>query len=37
MQFWVKGRATGGIGAKIKITYILLETNIPIFHYSIIP
>jgi hypothetical protein len=36
MQCWVNGPATGGIGDKIKMPYILLETNIPAFHHSII-
>jgi len=37
MQCWVNGPATDGIGDKIKMAYILLETNIPTFHHSIIP
>jgi hypothetical protein len=37
MQCWSNGPATGGIDDKIKIANILLETNIPAFHYSIIP
>jgi len=37
MQCWVNGPATDGIGYKIKMAYILLETNIPMFHHSIIP
>jgi len=37
MQCWVNGPATGGIGDKIKMAYILFETNIPAFHHSIIP
>jgi hypothetical protein len=35
MQCWSNGPATGGIDDKIKIANILLETNIPAFHYSI--
>jgi hypothetical protein len=37
MQFWVNGSAKGGIDDKIKRTNILLKTNIPSFHHSIIP
>jgi len=36
MKCWVNGSATDGIGAKIKMADILLETNIPAFHNSII-
>jgi len=31
MQCWVNGPATDGIGDKIKMAYVLLETNIPAF------
>ncbi len=31
------GPATGGIDDKIKMTNILLKTNSPAFHHSIIP
>jgi len=34
MQCWVNGPATDGIGDKIKMAYILLETNIPTFSPS---
>jgi hypothetical protein len=37
MQCWANGPATEGIGDKIKIAYILLRTNFPEFHHSIIP
>jgi hypothetical protein len=37
MQCWVDGPATDGIDGKIKMAYILLKTNIPAFHHSIIP
>jgi len=37
MKCWVNGSATDGSGDKIKMAYILLETNIPAFHHSIIP
>jgi hypothetical protein len=37
MQCWINGPATGGIDDKIKMAIILLKTNIPAFHYSIIP
>jgi hypothetical protein len=37
MQCWINGPATGGIDDKIKMAIILLETNIPAFHHSIIP
>jgi hypothetical protein len=37
MPCWVNGPATDGIDDKIKMAYILLETNIPAFHHSIIP
>ena len=37
MQCWVNGPVTDGIGDKIIMAYILLETNIPAFHHSIIP
>jgi hypothetical protein len=37
MQYWINGPATGGIDDKIKMVNILLKTNIPSFHHSIIP
>jgi hypothetical protein len=37
MQCWINGSATGGIDDKIKMVNILLKTNIPSFHPSIIP
>jgi hypothetical protein len=37
MQCWMNGPATGGIDDKIKMAIILLKTNIPSFHHSIIP
>ncbi len=37
MQCWINGPATGGIDDKIKMVNILLKTNIPSFHHSIIP
>jgi hypothetical protein len=37
MQCWINGPATGGIDDKIKMVNILLKTNIPAFHPSIIP
>jgi hypothetical protein len=37
MQCWINGPATGGIDDKIKMAIILLKTNIPAFHHSIIP
>jgi hypothetical protein len=37
MQYWINGPSTGGIDDKIKMTKILLNTNIPSFHHSIIP
>jgi hypothetical protein len=37
MQCWINGPATGGIGDKIKMANILLKTNFPSFHPSIIP
>jgi hypothetical protein len=37
MQCWINGPATGGIDDKIKMVNILLKSNIPSFHYSIIP
>jgi len=36
MQCWINGPA-GGIDDKIKMANILLKTNIPSFHHSIIP
>ena len=37
MQCWINGPATGGIDDKLKMVNILLKTNIPSFHPSIIP
>jgi hypothetical protein len=37
MQCWINVPATDGINDKIKMAYILLKTNIPVFHHSIIP
>ncbi len=37
MQCWINGPATDGIDDKNKMAYILLKTNIPAFHHSIIP
>jgi len=37
MQCLINGPATGGIDDKIKMVKILLKTNIPSFHPSIIP
>jgi len=37
MQYWINDPATGGIDDKIKMDNILLKTNIPSFHHSIIP
>ena len=37
MQCWINGPATGGIDDKIKMVNILLKTNIPSLHPSIIP
>jgi hypothetical protein len=37
MQCWINGPATGGIDGKIIMANILLKTNIPSFHHSIIP
>ena len=37
MQCWINGPATGGIDDKIRMAIILLKTNIPAFHHSIIP
>jgi hypothetical protein len=37
MQCLINGPATGGIDDKIKMVNILLKTNIPSFHPSIIP
>jgi len=37
MQCWINDLATGGIDDKIKMAIILLKTNIPVFHHSIIP
>jgi hypothetical protein len=35
MQYWVNGKIY--VDDKIKIANILLKTNLPVFHYSIIP
>jgi len=37
MQCWINGSATGGSDDNIKMVNILLKTNIPSFHPSIIP
>jgi hypothetical protein len=37
MQCWINGPFIGGIDDKIKMAIILLKTNIPAFHHSIIP
>ena len=37
MQCWVNGPAIDGVNEKIKMANILLKTNIPSFHRSIIP
>ena len=37
MQCWINVPATDGIDDKTKMAYILLKTNIPVFHHSIIP
>jgi len=37
MQSWMNGPANCGIDDKIKMANILLKTNIPTFHHSIIP
>ncbi len=37
MQCWIIGPTTGGIEDKIKMVSLLLKTNIPSFHHSIIP
>jgi len=37
MQCWIDGSASGGIDGNIKMAIILLKTNIPAFHHSIIP
>ena len=35
MQSWVNGKIC--VGDKIKMANTLLKTNLPVFHYSIIP
>jgi len=35
MQYWVNGKIC--VDDKIKMANILLKTNLPVFHYSIIP
>ncbi len=35
MQYWVNGKICDD--DKIKMANILLKTNLPVFHYSIIP
>jgi hypothetical protein len=37
MQCWINDPATGVSDDKIKMATILLKTNIPVFHHSIIP
>jgi hypothetical protein len=37
MQCWINDPATDGMDEKIKMAYILLITNIPALHHSIIP
>jgi hypothetical protein len=37
MQCWINGPAADRIDDKNKMGYILLKTNIPAFHHSIIP
>jgi hypothetical protein len=37
IQCWINGPATDGIEDKIKMANIVLKTNIPSFHNSIIP
>ena len=37
MQYWINDPALGGIDDYIKMAIILLKTNIPAFHHSIIP
>jgi hypothetical protein len=37
MQCWINDPFLGGIDDKIKMAVILLKTNIPVFHHSIIP
>jgi len=37
MQCWLNGPTSAGIDCKIKMAYILIKTNIPVFHHSIIP
>jgi len=37
LNFGIKGPATDGNDGIIKMAYILLKTNIPAFHHSIIP
>jgi hypothetical protein len=37
LQYWIHSPASNGIDEKIKMAYILLKTNIPAFHHSIIP
>ena len=37
MQCWISVPATDGVDDKIRMAYILLKTNIPAFHHSIIP
>ena len=37
MQYCTKRPATDWIDDKFRMAYILLETNIPAFHHSIIP
>jgi hypothetical protein len=37
MQCWINDPVTDGTKDKIKMAYILLKTNNPAFHHSIIP
>ena len=37
MQYLINGPASGGIDDKLKMVNILLKTNVPAFHSSIIP
>jgi hypothetical protein len=37
MHCWINVPTTDGANDKIRMAYILLKTNIPAFHHSIIP
>jgi len=37
LQYWINGPATSGLDGEIEMVNILLKTNIPSFHHSIIP